>query len=371
MPTSRAPRHSFITDITTLFVALTLLCPGATESLAQTPTDESSDVVTIGTRVVPPFVIEEGDGYSGLTVSLWDHIAAELGIDYVFEERDIEGMITGVEDGSLFASASALTVTAEREERVDFTHPFFTTGLGIAVPHRPAGLLQAILRLFSVEFLWVFGLLGALLLFWGALVWLFERVENPEEFGGTAVEGIGSGFWWAAVTMTTVGYGDKSPRTLGGRIIGFFWMFTAIIVISFFTASIASSLTVGQLDSRVSGRQDLPQARVGSVEGAAAVDFLDADGIATRGYGSVPEGLEALAAGEIDAFVHDAPILRYYSRGEYQGRTRVLAGTFLEQYYGIALPTGSEYRDRINTILLEYTASGQWGEVTRAHLGED
>ena len=368
MTTSRAPRRP---SVPALFVAFVLFFAGATESRAQTPPAGSSDVVTIGTRVVPPFVIGGPEGYTGLTVSLWDHIASELGIEYVFEERDIEGMLAGVEDGSLFASASALTVTAEREQRVDFTHPFFTTGLGIAVPHRPTGLVQAMLRLFSVDFLWVFGLLGALLLFWGGLVWFFERVENPDEFGGTTAQGIGSGFWWAAVTMTTVGYGDKSPRTLGGRIIGFIWMFTAIIVISFFTASIASSLTVGQLDSRVSDRQDLPQARVGVLEGAAAVGFLETDGIAARGYASVPEGLDALAAGEIDAFVHDAPILRYYSQGEYQGRTRVLPGTFLEQYYGIALPTGSEYRDRINTLLLEYTASGPWADLTRAHLGGD
>ncbi|MEX2466563.1 MAG: transporter substrate-binding domain-containing protein [Gemmatimonadota bacterium] len=351
-----------------LALALAMLVFGTVEGAAQAPAPV--EPVTVGVRVVPPFVIADGERYSGLTVSLWAHLAEELELDYTFEERDIEGLFAGVEDGSLFASASALTVTAEREERVDFTHPFFTTGLGIAVPHQPAGLSQAVLGLFSTEFLWVFALLGGLLLFWGVLVWLFERAENPDEFGGTPAQGIGSGFWWAAVTMTTVGYGDKSPRSLGGRIVGFVWMFTAIIVISFFTASIASSLTVNQLDSRVSGRQDLPQARVGSLEGAAAVAYLADDGVQVTPYPSIPAGLEALAAGELDAFVHDAPILQYYSRSEFQGRTRVLPGTFLEQYYGIALPLGSEFRDRINVILLDYVASDAWEDLKRQHLGD-
>jgi polar amino acid transport system substrate-binding protein len=342
---------------------------GATAEHPAAQDPAAPHTVVVGTRVVPPFVIEEEGAYTGLTVQLWDHIAAELELAYVFEERDLEGLLAGVEDGSLFASASALTVTAEREERVDFTHPFFATGLGIAVPHRPGGLVHAVSRLFSLEFLWVFGLLGGLLLFWGMLVWLFEKAENPE-FGGTPAQGIGSGFWWAAVTMTTVGYGDKAPRTLGGRVVGFIWMFTAIVVISFFTAAIASSLTVTQLESGVSGRQDLPNARVGSLEGAAAVAFLAGDGIQARPYPSIASGLEALAAGELDAFVHDAPILRYYGQGAFSGRVRVLPGTFLEQFYGIALPPGSDFRDRINVILLDYIASEPWSQAKRRHLGE-
>lgn len=47
-------------------------------------------------------------------------------------------------------------------------------------------------------------------------------------------------FWWAIVTMTTVGYGDYSPETLEGRLFAVFIMFTGIALVSFFTASISS-----------------------------------------------------------------------------------------------------------------------------------
>ena len=81
-------------------------------------------------------------------------------------------------------------------------------------------------------------------------MWLFERKRNKEMFG-QGIKGLGAGFWWSAVTMTTVGYGDKAPVTAAGRTIGFIWMFAAILLISGLTASIASALTVSSLDSKI------------------------------------------------------------------------------------------------------------------------
>ena len=375
--------------------------------------------VLVGVRVVPPFVIEEPEGvYSGLTIALWEHIASETGLVFEYRKLDIAGLLSGVartaadpgppddeadpadpadpphtedeadptdppdprhhddpadvndtEAPSLFAAASALTITAEREQIVDFTHPFFVTGLGIAVPHKPAGFWQALLAFISPEFLWVVALLALLLLFWGVLVWYFERVRNPDDFGGTPAEGIGSGFWWAAVTMTTVGYGDKAPKTFAGRLIGFVWMFAGIILISFFTASIASSLTVSQLDSRVSGPQDLPFVRVGVLEQSATIDYLEENRIRYRTFPSIGAGLQSVSDDQIDAFVHDAPIIRYYSVRDFRNEVRVLPGTFNDQYYGIALQLDSPWRNEMNRILLDFIASDEWKELNRLYLG--
>ncbi len=332
--------------------------------------------VRVGIRVVAPFVIDEGDGrYSGLTIDLWENIASQLDIDFFYEEHDIQGLISGVSitperpSPPLFASVSALTITAEREKLVDFTHPFFVTGLGIAVSYKPAGIIQAFGAIFSTDFLWVVFLLLLLLFFWGALIWFFERRANRDDFGGTPTEGIGSGFWWAAVTMTTVGYGDKAPKTFWGRSIGFVWMFTGIILISFFTASIASSLTVTQLDSRVSGPQDLPFVRVGTLEHSATVDWLDEQRIRSTAYPTITDGLRAVENDEIDAFVHDAPIIRYHTTREFPNKVRVLPNTLNDQYYGIALPLGSPYRNEINRVILEFIANDEWNELMRRYLG--
>jgi len=360
----------FSLPIKTIFLAL-FLSPVVlfSDGFSQT-VSVLDDELVIGTRVVPPFVIEENGEYTGLTVHLWEHIATEMDLNYRFEETSIQKMIDSASDSTYFASASALTITAEREERVDFTHPYIVTGLGIAVSYKSAGVLQAFKAIFSGDFLWVVSLLIGLLLFWGLLVWIFERHENRDEFGGTTAQGIGSGFWWAAVTMTTVGYGDKSPRTLGGRIVGFIWMFAAIILISFFTASIASSLTVTQLDSRVSGPEDLPNVRVGALQNSATLTFLQIQNINATSFNSIDAGLRAVENEVIDAFVHDAPIVSYYTNRDYKNRVRVLPNTFNDQYYGIALPLNSSYRNEINRIILNYIKSEEWGDLVDEYLGE-
>lgn len=54
-------------------------------------------------------------------------------------------------------------------------------------------------------------------------------------------ESIYRTFWWSMVTMTTVGYGDKVPRTLLGRLVGAFAMVSGIILISLPVAVVASN----------------------------------------------------------------------------------------------------------------------------------
>ncbi len=54
-------------------------------------------------------------------------------------------------------------------------------------------------------------------------------------------------FWWSFVTITTVGYGDIAPSTLGGRIIGVIVMVFGIGMLGMFTATIASILVEGKL----------------------------------------------------------------------------------------------------------------------------
>ncbi|NIW78577.1 MAG: two pore domain potassium channel family protein, partial [Calditrichae bacterium] len=46
--------------------------------------------------------------------------------------------------------------------------------------------------------------------------------------------------WWSIVTMTTVGYGDITPDTLGGKVIGSFVMVIGIGILGMLTATIAS-----------------------------------------------------------------------------------------------------------------------------------
>jgi len=325
----------------------------------------------VGTKEAPPFAIKQSDGsWSGISIELWEQVAARLGLKYELREYDLKGLVAAVAAGEVDAGVAALTVTPERERSFNFTHPFYTTGLAIAVQPRGGGLLATFGQLVSREFLISVGLLCGVLLGVGLLVWLLERRANPEQFGGNAAEGIESGFWWSAVTMTTVGYGDKAPITRGGRFVGLLWMFASIIVISGFTGAIASSLTVGQLEGAVRGPADLPSVSVGTVAGSTSAAYLKENRVSFREFASIREGLEAVAAGKQDAMVYDAPLLRYLINSELRDRLNIVPGTFHRQDYAIALPEGSPAREEINRVLITLIQEPAWQDLLYRYLGE-
>jgi polar amino acid transport system substrate-binding protein len=325
----------------------------------------------VGTKPAPPFVLKSDNGYwTGISIDLWRRIAEELQIAYEFEERDLEGLLGGLEDGSLDISVAALTITAGREKRIDFTYPFYSTGLAIAAsPESHKSWIDALRGFVSFRFLQVVGALVLLLLIVGCVIWLVERRRNPEQFGGGRRAGIGSGFWWSAVTMTTVGYGDKAPRTFWGRLLGLVWMFAGIIIISSFTAAITTSLTVTRLESKIGGPGDLPDFRVATVPGTASAAYLEVRRIAYEACDTPRDGLQAIAASRIDAVVYDAPILHYLAEHEFKGDIMILPGLIERQDYGIGLPSGSDLREPINQVILKIVSQPVWDDILERYLG--
>ena len=344
------------------------ICAPAT---AQVPAPRSPLIV--GTKEAPPFSMKGVDGkWTGISIELWQDLAAKLNLSYKFQEMDLEQLLSGVQSNSLDAAVAAITVTSDRERVLDFTHPFYTTGLGIAVS-APSGSawIGVVRRLLSRQFLAIVGLLAVVLMGVGLLMWLLERRRNQEHFGGSVAEGIGSGFWWSAVTMTTVGYGDKAPRTLMGRIVGLIWMFTAIIIVSSFTAAITSALTVGQLGSAIRGPGDLPGVRVATVAGTTGEQFLNGRSINHQSFPDASSALQALAGGQTDALVYDAPILQYLAKEEFPGTITVLPNTFVRQDYAIVVPQGSPLREQLNRLLESEIRSPRWQEIVFHYLGRE
>src|SRR5262249_23748504 len=150
---------------------------------------------------------------------------------------------------------------------VDFSQPYYDTGLGIAVPVKSASVLREILNsMTSLGFFQGIGALIATLIAVGSLIWLIERRHN-DDFGGTATKGLGASIWWAAEAMTQASTGHRGPKTLAGRILAIFWMVVSIITVAIFTASITSALTTREMRGLVNGINDLPRVRVGVVAG--------------------------------------------------------------------------------------------------------
>ncbi len=324
----------------------------------------------VGIKEAIPFSVIKDDVWTGLSVDLWRAMADELGVRYQFQEMPLEQLFTSLESGELDLAIAALTVTREREQRVDFTHSYFTTGLSIAISGRPQQVWSAVARrIFSAVFLEIILGILVLLVVSGMLVYFFERRKNPADFGQGPLYGIANGIWWAAVTMTTVGYGDRVPKSLGGRLAAIVWMFAGILIISSFTASVTSTLTVARLESQIRGPRDLKGLRVATIDDSTGADYLARQGIAHQTFASPEKCLQLLQAGEVDAVVHDAPILRYLCLSQYPGELEVLKDTFEKQHYAIALPQDSPLRESLNRALLNRLAQPDWPEAVHRYLG--
>ena len=169
--------------------------------------------------------------------------------------------------------------------------------------------------------------------------------------------------------MTTVGYGDKHQKTLGGRIVALFWMFVSVILVAVFTATITSFLTVKQLVPSIRGLEDLKKGYVGTLPHTTSAIFLQNNYISFKNYPSVSEGLEALNRGEIKAFFYDIPALRYWVKQQFQGKIEVLPQTYSQENYGIALTEDSPLRKMINRVLLEKIRDQEWQGRLYHYLG--
>ncbi|HCK22870.1 MAG TPA: ABC transporter substrate-binding protein [Bacteroidetes bacterium] len=314
-----------------------------------------------------PFVIETDEGLTGASVWLWDAICKDLSLQYTVEELPLDTLLRAIEAGNKDMFIVPLSITSERNKFIQFTVPFYVASSGILI--HSAGNWQkftAFLRsFFSLAFLQALAALFFVLLFFGFLLWLFERRRNPEHFEG-GWRGVWSGVWWSAVTMTTVGYGDKVPKSSGGRIIGLIWMFIAITIISGFTASIASTLTVQNMGWNRKNIQDYKELPIASVNGSATEEWLRAHFFKDiRALPNLDACLQALDAGEVMAVAYDEPALKEIVRLDSASRYQLQESSYNLQLYafGFSKMVSDTLVERISASLLEITESRDYQVV--------
>lgn len=93
-------------------------------------------------------------------------------------------------------------------------------------------------------FTFAFSVLGVETILGGISLFLVERSSNPE------IQSVGDGLWWALVTITTVGFGDITPVTALGRVIGGVMMVGGLFTLALFAGVIGHSLLHAVLSIR-------------------------------------------------------------------------------------------------------------------------
>ena len=89
------------------------------------------------------------------------------------------------------------------------------------------------------EEMMVFGGVALIMLYLSSVgIYHFEHAAQPEQF-----KSIFHSLWWALTTLTTVGYGDMFPITIGGKIFTFFVLMVGLGIVAVPTGLIATALS--------------------------------------------------------------------------------------------------------------------------------
>ncbi|WP_228021693.1 basic amino acid ABC transporter substrate-binding protein [Vasconcelosia minhoensis] len=223
----------------------------------------SGDTWTVGTEpAFPPFESQDADGeLEGFDIDIMRAIGEQAGAEVEFSSLPFDGLIPALQNGSVDAAISAMTITEERAQTVDFSRPYFKAGLAIAVEEENTEIQS------------------------------FEDLQNKR----------------IAVQLGTTGAEEATK-----------------------------------------------------IEGAEISQF-----------DSAPLALQELANGNVDAVINDAPVtLDAINSGNISG-LKVVGELLTEEYYGIALPQGSENVEAVNAALGEIIENGTYAEIYQKWFGSE
>jgi len=339
-------------------------------TLAQDNDSTANESLTVAIKTFEPFVMQQDGIWTGFSIEFWEDIAQLMDVEFEYVVvESVSDQLDAVESGEADLAVAGISITSAREERIDFSQPYFDAGLQIMTPvSSRIGLLDLVMVLFSPSMLEVFGLFIASIIVAAHVIWILERKKNPD-FPTSYIHGIGEALWWSVVTVTTVGYGDKAPKNIAGRIFGVLWMMMGLFLIANFTAGVTSAITLQELRGSINSLADLQSRRVGTVGGSTSVDFLRAQGISPTTFDTIDKAYDAIESGRLDAIVYDAPVLLFHASNAGAGQVEVVGEPFNVERYGIAFPQDSPYLESVNLAILSEIESGRYATLQDSYFG--
>ena len=313
-----------------------------------------------------------GDKPYGAMIDIWEELARRLGLstDYVRKATFVD-LMKAVSASEVDVSLGPLAITEERERNFDLTHSVFHSGLRLAVRQKnDTGFLAAIRSLLSWKLLALAGVVLALALLSGHLLWWAERSHNPRSFPPEYPRGVIESMWWIASTIVTGGCDDKHVDGPVGRLIAFAWMVGGIGLLAAFTSVLTATMTAEQVTGVIHGPRDLAGRTVGCQTASVAATCVAQRGGIVREYATIRDALEALSLGMVEAVAGENESLMFMIK-QLGGDGLSVVGPIFESFdFGIALPNGSPLREELNTAILRMREDGTRERILEKWLGK-
>ena len=314
---------------------------------------------------VPPYGFVDSDGsMSGASVDLWRRVAGEMEWHYqLIPVSDMETILGGLEQGRFDAAIGAITITPERAARVDFSYPAHRSGVAIALKKETGPMFALVSYGAAVsELAPLIAITLAMLILIGIAMWIVEqRARLANQGSESSVVSLRDGLYWAVVTMTTVGYGDKTPKTTVGRAVAALWMLSSLVLVSLLSTSLVSRLTAERVEARKSAASiDLRERKLAAVAQSSGAEYLDQLHLQYAKFKDLPQALDSLANGQANAVVNSIGALQYYVSIRYAKSLEIPQGLLAPAYMAIALPEHSSIKKPIDRALIRITNTPEW-----------
>ena len=328
----------------------------------------------VGVSGSAPFVIQEEGGSSGISLQVWRRIAEDNNLSYrLIQQATPQKGILALNDGEIDLLVGPISVTPDRLNLpgVDFTQPYFIGKEGILLPLKPSTLLNRLQVFLGWAVLSSVLVLITVLMVVGSLIWLAERRSNSEQFPAQPLPGIASGMWFALVTLTTVGYGDKAPITRIGRGLTEIWMVTSLIAVSSLTASLASAFTLflsGDTNDSITDPAQLSGQRAAVLEGTSGAELARQRNMRIVPAKTLTAAIDHVLMDRAEAVIFDRPAIRFHLKNNPELAVQLAPFTLAEQTYGFAFRTGDPLRTPLNISILKLQRSGAVEAISKRLL---
>ncbi|XP_054280467.1 ionotropic receptor 25a-like [Macrosteles quadrilineatus] len=242
---------------------------------------KAKPIYKVAVIVLPPFTMVTKDEsgkemYKGYCIDLIDEISKMLGFEYQMyrvadntpgtmdEHGRWSGIVKEVLEKRADIGLSSMSVTAEREDVVEFTMPFYDL-IGMNILMKKTKPSTAFFKFFSALGSDVWLCIIVVYIVASALIWTFEQFsllinqEYHKRLWGTEDKRefiIKECLWFCMTSLTPQG-GGEGLRTTSARVVAAVWWLFGFILISSYTANLAAFLTVSRLDTSINSLEDL------------------------------------------------------------------------------------------------------------------
>ncbi|KAG6673424.1 hypothetical protein I3842_16G111400 [Carya illinoinensis] len=258
------------------------------------------------------------------------------------------------------------TIIANRSNFVDFTLPFTESGVSMVVPLRDnrRKIASVFLKPLSWD-LWMTS--GCFFVFIGFVVWLLEHRVN-EDFRGPCSHQIGT-------SLCLMGIKEQREIVINNctRFVVIIWVFVLLILTQSYTASLASLLTVRQLQPTITEVKQLIKngETVGYQEGSFVFGILKEMSFKEsqfKHYSSIEECDELLSKGSanggIAAAFDEIPYMKLFI-GQYCSKYTMAASIYKTDGFGFVFPRGSPLVADVSRAILN-VKGGKMKEIESA-----